>query len=203
VRLVFSIGAFTYAKTHPNTFLFMYFFSYLLDEFDGMLARRYNQISNFGGILDMIIDRISTAALLATLSILYPEHYFLFISLLMLDIGSHWLQTHSALLTVGAKDNHKNLDEPFWLLTIYYQSRLALSLIGWLAEIFLAQIYYLFFFKDAFLNPIFMHTLYISFPFYILKQIISVLQIFSASDRIIRHDLQNWHLKKGMKCLEE
>jgi CDP-diacylglycerol--inositol 3-phosphatidyltransferase len=205
IRLILSVSSFKYAKTHPNAFLFMYFFSYLLDEFDGMLARRYNQISNFGGILDMIVDRISTAALLATLSILYPEYYFTFMSLMMLDIGSHWLQTHSALLEVGTKSNHKSLQEQFWLLTIYYQSRLALSLIGWFAEIFLAQVYYLFFFNDSYKNPLFMHLLYISFPFYLLKQIISILQIFSASNRIIGHDLKNFQIRNEItgKCLDD
>lgn len=189
VRLICTVLAFYYARSHPNTFLFLYFFSYLLDEFDGMLARRYNQTSHFGGILDMIIDRISTSALLGLLAMFYPDQFYIFLCLMMLDIGSHWLQTHSALIENAGNGNHKALKEPYWLLEVYYKSRLALSIIGWSAEIFLGQIYYLFFFKDSFNNPLFLHIMYITFPFYIVKQIISILQIKAASDRIIRIDM--------------
>jgi CDP-diacylglycerol--inositol 3-phosphatidyltransferase len=188
-RLILTVVSFNYAKTHPEIFLFLYFLSYLLDEFDGLLARRYDQTSNFGAILDMIIDRISTNGLLAMLAIFYSDLFYIFIILMMLDIGSHWLQTHSALL-VSKTNNHKFLEEPFKLLTIYYRSRLALCIIGWLAEIFLAQIYYIHFYKDAYLSQMFVHLLYISLPFYLLKQIISVLQIIAASDRIIQYDLK-------------
>lgn len=187
-RLILTVVSFNWAKTNPEKFLFLYFLSYLLDEFDGLLARKYDQTSNFGAILDMIIDRISTNGLLAMLAIFYPDLFYLFIILMMLDIGSHWLQTHSALL-VSKTNNHKSLEEPFRLLSIYYQSRLALCIIGWLAEIFLAQIYYIHFYKDSYQSPLFMHLLYLSFSFYLLKQLISVLQILAASERIILYDL--------------
>jgi hypothetical protein len=46
--------------------------------------------SQFGGILDMVTDRISTCGLLVILSGIYPVYMFYFILLILLDISSHW-----------------------------------------------------------------------------------------------------------------
>ena len=52
----------------------------------------YNWIigSEFGGILDMVTDRVSTAGLLMILAQLYPDHHFIFNALMSIDIFSHW-----------------------------------------------------------------------------------------------------------------
>lgn len=70
----------------------------MADLFDGWAARKYNQCSDFGGLLDMITDRCSTAGLLHVLSfeynnILYNSYFrVLFLGLIILDISSHWCQ---------------------------------------------------------------------------------------------------------------
>ena len=46
--------------------------------------------SIFGGVLDMVTDRVSTCGLLAVLSKIYPDHTFIFLSLISIDIFSHW-----------------------------------------------------------------------------------------------------------------
>lgn len=46
--------------------------------------------SKFGGVLDMVTDRVSTCGLLVTLSHFYPAHTFWFTFLIVLDITSHW-----------------------------------------------------------------------------------------------------------------
>lgn len=48
-----------------------YLYSFAADLFDGMAARRLNQCSSFGGLLDMVTDRCSTLGLLF---ILYGEY---------------------------------------------------------------------------------------------------------------------------------
>ena len=48
-----------------------YIVSFALDLFDGMAARRFNQTSRFGAVLDMVTDRCSTAVMLAVLAHLY------------------------------------------------------------------------------------------------------------------------------------
>ena len=40
-----------------------YLFSWILDAFDGFTARYFNQCSKFGWVLDMVIDKTSTACL--------------------------------------------------------------------------------------------------------------------------------------------
>jgi phosphatidylglycerophosphate synthase len=60
------------------------------DVVDGYVARFFDQCSKYGGILDMVTDRVSTAGFLVVLSNLYPDYSFAFTMLLVLDIGSHW-----------------------------------------------------------------------------------------------------------------
>ena len=50
-----------------------YVASFVGDIFDGMAARKLNQSSTFGGMLDMVTDRCSTAGLLCVLSQEYSD----------------------------------------------------------------------------------------------------------------------------------
>jgi len=68
----------------------MYTLNFAGDLVDGMAARAMNQCSKYGGVLDMVTDRVSTAGLTALLANLYPGEAFVFISLMSLDIFSHW-----------------------------------------------------------------------------------------------------------------
>lgn len=98
VRVVTGLAAFAYAWDDASlfTFFLLYGFSYLLDAVDGVAARRLNQKSRFGAVLDMVTDRICTAGLLGVLAYKYkgaPESTY-FIWLMILDIGSHWVQMY-------------------------------------------------------------------------------------------------------------
>lgn len=194
---VVTVGiAFYYAKTNPFLFLALYFFAFALDAFDGIVARHFNQKSKFGATLDMIIDRISTSGLLMVLSNFYSDHSHVFIFLMMLDIGSHWLQTHSGFMdpTIN-NDNHKNLEEKVWILNFYYKTKIGLFSICLGAEIFLLLIYYLHFDKSLMENEFFMFAVYFNFAIYALKQIISVIQTASASERIAKYDIKEYLMK--------
>ncbi len=76
-RVLFSLLSFVlmiFAPQHQNqwsTAIILYIASFTLDLFDGMAARKFNQCSDFGGLLDMITDRCSTLGLLF---ILYGEY---------------------------------------------------------------------------------------------------------------------------------
>uniref|UniRef100_A0A0D3CYU7 glycerate dehydrogenase n=3 Tax=Brassica TaxID=3705 RepID=A0A0D3CYU7_BRAOL len=52
-----------------------------------------SSVSTFGAVLDMVTDRVSTACLLVILSQVYRPS-LVFLSLLALDIASHWLQMY-------------------------------------------------------------------------------------------------------------
>ncbi|KAK2986113.1 hypothetical protein RJ640_024612 [Escallonia rubra] len=97
----------------------MFEFSFVCDALDGWFAGKFNQVlvkvvytyeilvcillpfvvfvSTFGAALDMVIDRISTACLLIILSQAYRPG-LVFLSLLALDIASHWLQMYKYLI---------------------------------------------------------------------------------------------------------
>lgn len=73
-------------------FAVLYTSSFFLDAVDGKAARMFNQSSVYGGVLDMVTDRCSTAGLLMLLGRLYPEWFLAFMGLLILDYSSHWYQ---------------------------------------------------------------------------------------------------------------
>lgn len=50
--------------------------SALLDAFDGWAARKYNQSSRFGAMLDQLTDRCGTMALCMALCRFYPNSVF-------------------------------------------------------------------------------------------------------------------------------
>eukprot|EP00753_Platysulcus_tardus_P005692 PLAT13618.1.p2 GENE.PLAT13618.1~~PLAT13618.1.p2 ORF type:complete len:235 (+),score=115.09 PLAT13618.1:45-707(+) len=176
-----------------------YFISFFLDAFDGLAARRLNQSSTFGAFLDMITDRCCTAALLAILSHMYKQHSILFIMLMLLDISSHWAQMYSAGGMTGI--NHKKAsDNP--LLTFYYSFPYALFLLCLFSEGFLAFIWLL---GAGVPGP--MLTLpvlgqtalckvgaYFCLPWFVFKQLVSVVQLGEACAAIVEYDAR---LKSG------
>ena len=61
-------------------------------------------------VLDMVTDRTSTAGLCALLAVLYPGESFVFISLIVLDIFSHWFHCIGAeMLNTHHKQMQTNL----------------------------------------------------------------------------------------------
>jgi CDP-diacylglycerol--inositol 3-phosphatidyltransferase len=73
-------------------FAILYTTSFFLDAVDGKAARMFGQSSVYGGVLDMVTDRCSTAGLLMILGRLYPDWFLAFLALLILDYSSHWYQ---------------------------------------------------------------------------------------------------------------
>ena len=197
-RVIAAMYAFYISKTDPICFIICYFISFILDAFDGMAARAAHQTSKLGATLDMVTDRISTAGLLAVLSGFYPEYSTVFVYLIMLDVGSHWLQTHSGFLVNVKNDNHKNLGEKFFLLKLYYTNRNVLGIVCLGAEVFLLLLYFKHFYPKFMENQLFAYFFYANFVIYVFKQIISVIQIFGASSRI-----SVWDAKEATEKLKE
>jgi len=95
VRVILAFVAFYYAYDRPVIAGVSYVVSALLDAFDGMAARRLNQGTEFGAVLDMVTDRFCDACILLVLSHLYPEWRFAFTCLLILDFTSHWVHMYA------------------------------------------------------------------------------------------------------------
>ena len=187
-RVISAMYAFYVAKDSPILFIIAYFISFILDAFDGMAARAAKQTSKLGATLDMVTDRISTGGLLAILSQFYEKHSIAFVYLIMLDVGSHWLQTHSGFLVNVKNDNHKNLGEKFFLLKLYYTNRNVLGIVCLGAEVFLLLLYANHFYPKLMENALYLAFFYANFAIYVFKQIISIIQIFGAGARIGEYD---------------
>jgi len=96
------IASLYHAASDWKKSIICYCCAFMGDVVDGWVARRFNQSSAYGGILDMVTDRVSTAGFLCMLSTLYVKYAFYFSMLVVLDIASHWFHMASvSLLTVG------------------------------------------------------------------------------------------------------
>lgn len=123
VRYAFTImGIFTY-RDSPLLTLFFLASSSILDAFDGMAARKLNQCTNFGAVLDMVCDRASDAVILAFLGALYPQWAWVFYGDILLDITSHWFQMYAAL---SSGEHHKVFKSRFSALNLYYTNKTVL-----------------------------------------------------------------------------
>lgn len=201
-RVISAMLAFARAKQNPIFFLICYFISFILDAFDGMVARAFNEKSKLGATLDMVTDRISTAGLLGVLATFYTDYSHYFIFLIMLDVGSHWLQTHSSFMIDVKNDNHKALDEHFWILNFYYKNKYGLGIVCLGAEVFLLLLFAGHHYPWLYLNFLFMASFYVNGAIYSLKQIISIVQVISASQRIAQFDTKEAieNMKKTKKA---
>jgi len=86
--------------------LVSYCVSFILDFFDGYAARHFKQTSDFGAVLDMVTDRVSTMLLLFILGgKLYPNKFLLYSGLAGLDYSSHWVQMYAS------KGHHKTTNQ--------------------------------------------------------------------------------------------
>ena len=90
LRVLSMILAFYFSNVNWQICTIFYLLAFAGDVVDGYIARLFNQSSKYGGILDMITDRVSTCGFLTILSSLYPSYSFYFIMLIVLDISSHW-----------------------------------------------------------------------------------------------------------------
>jgi CDP-diacylglycerol--inositol 3-phosphatidyltransferase len=118
-RVLCAVASYLLMMCAPALWLpaiLLYLANFVGDLVDGWAARKYNQCSSFGGVLDMITDRCSTAGLLFILAGDYadvdatmplPAYRISFLALLLLDISSHWVQMHSSL-AIGV--HHKSVE---------------------------------------------------------------------------------------------
>ena len=185
VRLVLLVGAFV-AHNHPYVFFVLYALSQLMDMLDGYMARKYDECSSFGAVLDMVLDRASDSMIFVLLGMLEPACNALFAFLALLDLCSHW--THMFASVLG-HHHHKECTNP--LLRFYYQKPvLALLCAGnegcWLSLYLLHWAPHMF--SGAATLARFL--LCVCAPLAAFKQVISIVQWFDACDHLGIIDLQ-------------
>ena len=91
VRILFMCISFYFHDISWKITVTSYFLAFFGDVVDGYVARALNQSSKYGGILDMVTDRVSTCGFLMILSRYYTDYSFVFMMLVALDLFSHWM----------------------------------------------------------------------------------------------------------------
>jgi len=106
LRVICSVLSLTLMICFPQmwiTAIILYVSSFIGDLFDGLAARKFDQCSLFGGLLDMVTDRCSTAGLLCALSHEHRERPILVLVrcttyISVLYSGSKSFSKHSLIL---------------------------------------------------------------------------------------------------------
>lgn len=119
-RLIFLFTGLFLIKVHPIFGVVCFISNLLLDALDGYLARRLNQVSSFGAILDYTIDRVSFATYVVILVTIYPNYLLLLCICLNLDLLSHFFHLQSCYALNKASHKDVTKDEPL-ILHIYYK----------------------------------------------------------------------------------
>lgn len=187
VRVITAALSFFVMKNHPRAFTWLYSTSCLLDALDGTMARKYNQVSSLGAVLDMVTDRSSTAGLMCFLCVQYPQWCVFFQLMLGLDITSHYMHMYASLS--AGKTSHKSVGEgESRLLHLYYTRRDVLFTICAFNELFYAGLYLQLFSNSATFGK---WTTIISFPGYVFKQTANVVQLKRAALILADNDAKN------------
>ena len=109
----------------PNKFLLYTFVSCCLDFFDGIAARKLNQTSKFGEIIDVLIDNFSRSALWIGVLIHSKDKNFLIIfSSIYCPLEEWFTFLCVQLMTVQSNDKHwksinKNTKDPKWATVVF------------------------------------------------------------------------------------
>lgn len=109
---------------HPRRCSFLYSISCLLDALDGIAARKFEQSTRFGAVLDMVTDRCTTTCLLVFLATAKPAYSIIFQGLISLDLASHYMHMYATLVMGGQTQSHKNVDaKRSWIMNLYYTNK--------------------------------------------------------------------------------
>ena len=204
LRIFLAALACWYMSTDPYVTATLYVISCLLDAVDGYLARRLQQCTKFGAVLDMITDRSTTTCLLMYLGWRYPRYLMVLQALVSLDFSSHYVQMFASL-TAGSESHKQTLRTDSWLLRLYYGNRFVLFSLCAANELFWLLVYLISF--NVRWLPVnadwdaLRISLYVVGPFCLLKHWMNLIQFWTASRRLLAHDLavqqqQRTHTKR-------
>lgn len=188
-RLVLLFGFYMLAFVRWRLAAVCYVLSFAGDLFDGYFARKLGQSSSFGYVLDMVTDRIATAGLLSVLGALRPDSLWLFGSLQGLDLASHWFHMYSTMTTGGHHKSAETLKARNFVLRAYYSSYPLFAYLCVGAELTYVALYVLFYSPELSVGPVFLKDvcLYLFAPACVLKNVVNVAQLCSASQLLVKH----------------
>lgn len=175
-RVISAIASFATMKNHPYYTFILYGISGLLDAFDGYAARKFNQGTKYGAVLDMVTDRCATSSLICYLCVIYPNYCVLWQLLVSLDLSSHYMHMY-AMLSTGST-SHKNVDkEQSKILNLYYTNKTVLFIVCLINELFYVALY-LHSFNFFWLGTV---LTWASVPVWAFKQFANIIQLKAAA----------------------
>ncbi|KYN96957.1 phosphatidylinositol synthase [Plasmodium gaboni] len=119
IRVILALLGFIISRKNILLFVCFYGASQVLDALDGWTARKFNQTSVFGQILDQITDRLSTSLLYLLNSSVYEEYITLIGLIMIADIAGHYF--HSTSCAIAGNKTHKKIEKGNKLLKLYYE----------------------------------------------------------------------------------
>lgn len=183
LRVVTALMSFWLMKNHQIYTLIFYGISGFLDAFDGYAARRYNQGTRYGAVLDMVTDRCATTSLICYLCVIYPTFCVIWQLLVSLDLASHYMHMYAMMSTGSA--SHKNVDEKqSKLLSLYYTNRIVLFIVCLVNELFYVALY-LHYYDFFWLGTV---LAWLSAPIWFFKQVANIVQLKGAALILARID---------------
>ncbi|GMP93791.1 hypothetical protein CsSME_00043491 [Camellia sinensis var. sinensis] len=201
IRVLMNCFAFYICFSDKKLFSVLYFVSFVCDALDGWFARKFNQVSTFGAVLDMVTDSLTvliTMSCVSGLALLVYWPGLVFLSLLALDIASHWLQMYSTFL-VG-KVSHKDVkDSTNWLFKAYYGNRIFMCYCCVACEVLYIILFLLAKNQNENLKNVIMNAtkqnsvlsvlLVLLVVGWAIKQAVNVIQIKTAADACVDYDI--------------
>ncbi|VWU50368.1 CDP-diacylglycerol--inositol 3-phosphatidyltransferase [Hepatocystis sp. ex Piliocolobus tephrosceles] len=189
IRVLLALSSFAIFQKNLVIFCVFNAANQLLDAADGWAARRYNQTSNFGKILDQITDRLSTV-LLYLLNSNVNSEYMIAIGLLMIaDIGGHYIHATSCL--IAGNKSHKKIDDGDILLKLYYENPAVMFVSIVCYETFWISAYV---FKVSaehlFIHKLSYYTLMCSIPLAMFKAYTNISQGIYGANFLVQMDTQ-------------
>eukprot|EP01132_Coremiostelium_polycephalum_P000178 gene178-237_t len=189
LRALLAVVAFV-LYLHPVWFVMLYGSSQLLDSVDGYAARRLKQSSVYGALLDMLLDRVCTASLLAILIGFYPGYASWLVGCIFLDAVSHFAYLYSALS--WGRQSHKVVGaHQYRLLKAYYGSRSLLFTLCAGSEMFLLWLYWRHFAVISVSHSIlYTCVTYLLGAFFLIKQVMNLAQLMQAIKDLVALDME-------------
>lgn len=183
-RILFLLLSLPMMATDPFTAMGFYLTSALLDAFDGMAARYFNQTSSLGALLDMLTDRVGTCALAMAVMAMeeYREYAWAFQVFVILDIFAHWGHMHSIYTSNGSTDvSHKQIDLNDNVILHFYYQKVPLFIFCAANELFFILLFLLPKMQTFQYLELIEHFCWlICFPLMVCKQVFSVVHLAAA-----------------------
>ncbi|KAK9235909.1 CDP-alcohol phosphatidyltransferase-domain-containing protein [Lipomyces kononenkoae] len=210
-RVILALGSLAVMRYHPKICTWLYVVSCLLDAFDGAAARKFNQSTKFGAILDMVTDRCTTSCLICFLSSRYPNWAIFFQLLISLDLASHYM--HMVAMLGSGQQSHKKVGkERGWFLNLYYTNTRVLFIFCAANELFFVALYLSSFplksppyLGDVYGIPLSYATIMaiVTFPIWLGKQLTNVIQMVQAAQVLAQADVDERNGKLAVEAAKK